>query len=676
MVLLGALPAVTGALVAYLLWPSPPATAPLRLALARAGVLVGGLAGISVEALSAFRALAAPAVVALWTLATLVAVAAVVRRVRSGLPRTDLRARLRGHWQRAGRVERILGAALAGLLLAELVIALRSPPNNFDSQTYHLPRIEHWVVQRDLAFYPSSIVRQLAMTPGAEYLLLHLRLLTGGDQLYNLVQWCAGVGGLLLASRIAAQFGGAPRAQLLTAFLVGTTPLVGLEATSTQTDLVLAAWVAALATLVLDELRRRTPAGNLGLLGAVAGMTALTKANGLLAVGPLLLVWFIAQVRQGFPRALGAGLAVTALAALVCGPFFYRVDEVYHNPLGPDYLRDSISMTRHDPPAVLVNALRIGQTALQTPVAALNNAAASGIERLSRSIGVNPDDPSITYDDSTFPSLAWPPDEDRVSFPVQGTLILLGAGFVLVRPGRRVPPGQIVAVRAYAAVFFAVVLGYVDTVKWQPWGNRLILFVLVLGAPLAGLWLDAVLDRRPALGAASALSRSHSPQSQPQPQPQPQPRPRPRLGQRIAALSAVVSLLAGGGAGWLAVSYGWPRRLVGSGSVFTEGDVQARFQRRPGWQAGYTWAAAAVRASGAHRVGLVQGYNTWEYPWWVLLPEDDIVSLRSLKPGIPPPRPDTMDAIVCVSSTALCQRYTPRGWTMSMRDGIGYALPG
>ncbi|HKT01246.1 MAG TPA: hypothetical protein VJT31_17105, partial [Rugosimonospora sp.] len=130
-----------------------------------------------------------------------------------------------------------------------------------------------------------------------------------------------------------------------------------------------------------------------------------------------------------------------------------------------------------------------------------------------------------------------------------------------------------------------------------------------------------------------------------------------------------------GCAGLLAVGYGWPRRLVGPGSVFTVTDLQARFQRRPQWLPDYEWAAAAVRASGARRVGLVQGYDTWEYPWWLLLPHTDIVSLRTLQPGLPAADPRSVGAVLCVSSTRLCDTFVPTGWTTRMRDGIGYALP-
>src|SRR5207253_1002642 len=105
---------------------------------------------------------------------------------------------------------------------------------------------------------------------------------------------------------------------------------------------------------------------------------------------------------------------------------------------------------------------------------------------------------------------------------------------------------------------------------------------------------------------------------------------RPALARRAGAWVATAAVLVSCAAGWLAVGYGWPRRLVGHHSVFAVGDMQARFQRRPEWLADYEWVAGAVRASGARRVGLVQGYDTWEYPWWLLLRGDDIVSLRSL----------------------------------------------
>lgn len=668
--LLGVLPAATYALVAYALRPATPVFAPLRLALIRAALVVAGAAAVLVEALSLVDGLTRPALLAFWSATVPLAAAVALRRYRRD--RRDGRdaaaARTRAAWTALHRSERLLVLGLYVLLLAELILALASPPNNYDSQTYHLPKIEHWVVQHDVRFFPTEIHRQVTMAPGAEYLLLHLRLLTGGDALYNLLQYGAGVLCVLAASRIAGQLGGSRRAQLLAGFVVGTAPIVALESTSTQTDLVAAAWVGCLATLVLDELRRRTSARNLLLLGTATGLVTLTKATGLLATGPLALMWGVAQLRRRsrpplwtVVRAACGALLILGCATVIAGPYLARVDAEFGNPLGPDYLRASVSLQRHDPAALLVNALRIGYTALDTPARPLDRAVAAGINRVTRAVGVDPNDRAITFVDTTFPTAnGLSLSEDTAPLPVAGALILLGAGFLLVRPGRRVPAEHAVATRAYAAAFWVNVASYVFTIKWQPWGNRLMLYLVMLGAPLAGLWLDAVLRRTP----GRTPSRSAQPARSAQP------------WRWVAAGLAGVAIVVSGCAGWTAVGYGWPRRLVGPHSVFTQSAMATRFQHRPDWQADFEWAAGAVRASGAHRVGLVQGPDTWEYPWWVLLPGRDILALQSVLPGLPPARPDQIDALVCQSDEKSCAALAPQGWRVHLRpEGIGYALP-
>jgi hypothetical protein len=74
-------------------------------------------------------------------------------------------------------------------------------------------------------------------------------------------------------------------------------------------------------------------------------------------------------------------------------------------------------------------------------------------------------------------------------------------------------------------------------------------------------------------------------------------------------------------------------------------------------------------------VGLVQGEDTWEYQWWVLLPGRDIVAMQSVLPGLAPARPDQVDALVCQAAEATCASFARPGWQVHERDGIGYAVP-
>src|SRR5207302_6640370 len=137
---------------AYAVRPAGPAFAPVRLALVRSAVLVGAGAAVAVEALSAAHELTRPALVVLWSVGSLAALVPAIRRYAAPPALPSLRPYL-------------LVLPLLGLFLAELLIALWYPPNNYDSQTYHLPKIEHWVVQRDVSFYPTAIHRQLSMAP-------------------------------------------------------------------------------------------------------------------------------------------------------------------------------------------------------------------------------------------------------------------------------------------------------------------------------------------------------------------------------------------------------------------------------------------------------------------------------------------------------------------------------
>ncbi|SCE88008.1 Dolichyl-phosphate-mannose-protein mannosyltransferase [Micromonospora coriariae] len=707
------------------------AVAPLRLAVVRTAVLTGTYAVLVVELLGALHALTRPAIVAAWLLFLAAAAtaaglrwrqvtrlaqpaAAAPRPVAVGAavpagtgpeapaPPADDNGAGRDHaprwvgrtpagllsvavdaWRTAGRGERLLAGTVGGLVLLQLLVALVAEPNNFDSQTYHLPKVEHWVAQGDLDFWATAIHRQVTIPPGAEYLLLHLRLLTGGDQLYNLVQWAAGVVCLLVAARITAQLGGGRRAQLITAFVLASTPMVVLQATSTQTDLVCAAWVACAATVVLDGLRRRTGWGTVLALGAATGLTAVTKTSGLIALGPLLVLWGMAQLRLaltdgrapadatavrgvrrsrpagGVARTVGGSALILLVAALVVGPFLARVTAEFGHPLGPPRLRESIPMERHDPQSILVNALRIGHTAFDTPLAPLRRVGAEAIIDGADLIGVDPQDRAITFGREVFPEPAWYPDEDRVAFPIAGVLALIGAAVALVRP-RRIDPGQAGQMRGYAAVVLATVLLHTAMIKWQPWGNRLLLYALVLAVPLAGLWLDALLRRH---SGAAADRRGTG-----------------RGRRSVATVAAVTVLATSALAGVLALSYGFPRRLVGSGSVFTTSDWDTRFLRRPQWADEFRWAAAAVHDSGARRIGLVEQNDNWEYPWWLLLRQPDrrspdLVALQSVLPERPPANPTSVDAIVCTGSQPACAKLVPAGWRLEFRGYVGYALP-
>ncbi|GIJ65157.1 hypothetical protein [Virgisporangium ochraceum] len=690
-----ALPLVTFALTVYAVRPVTPARAPRRLAVARASVLVGTFGVLTVEGLSAVGRLTTGGVVAVWVAAVAAAgVGAWFRKGRgdghSPSPRTggardvvarwvaDLRDRLRG----LPGFERVVLAAIVVLVAAELVLALFSPPNTYDSQTYHLPRIEQWAQRGSVDLFPTGVRRQITYPPGAEFLLLHLRLLTGVDTLYNLLQWSAGVLCLLLVTRLAAQLGVGRRGQLLAALVAGSVPMMVLQASSTQTDLAVAAWVACVATLALDGVGRvplrRPDLATVLLLGAATGLVTLTKATGGLLAGPFLVWWTLAQARRvwwppeatqlseealpageagaggrsvrrrtaGLARVALAAVGIIAVAGVISGPQFARMIETFGHPLGPPNMRETLTMQRHDPASLLINGLRQAHTALEIPVPPVNRWVAARIVDLAEALGRDPNDPKTTFFEQTFPDESWYPSEDKAALPLHALLIGVGVALAAVRGWR---PGGDRRLLVYSAAIAVAALGYAVAFKWQPWGNRLLLFIVVVGAPLAGAWLGSVFERQ------AALTRS----------------PKRSLRPAVAALLVVATC-----AGMLSAVYGHPRRLVGGGSVFVRDDLSARFAMRPEWLASYRKAAADVNARNPRRVGLVSTVDGWEYPFYYMLDAPVLRSMQSSEPSkLKPATWEDVDAMVCAGPTWFCYQYIHASWTFWSDETVSYGLP-
>jgi 4-amino-4-deoxy-L-arabinose transferase-like glycosyltransferase len=642
-----ALPVVTFVLTLYAVRPVASAVGPVRLAAARAAVLAGAFGVASVELLSALGWLTGAGVLVAWAVALGAAAAAARWRQRrdGALPSIALRERVRS-WRGD---ERAIAAAVLVLVGAELVLALASPPNTYDSQTYHLPRIEHWAWQGSVGFYPTGIHRQITYPPGAEFLLLHLRLLTGVDTLYNLLQWGSGVLCLVLVTRLAAQLGVPRRGQLLSALVVASVPMVVLQSSSTQTDLVAAAWVTCVTTLVLDGVGRtplrRPDVPTALLIGGATGLIVISKPTGGLLAGPLLVWWTLAQLRRGWPRRRAVGLlagavGLVAVAALaLSGPQFVRMYETFGSPLGPGYVRGTLSMQRHDPGSIVVNALRIAHTALEVPAPPVNRWTADRVTGFAHLLGRDPGDPRTTFYGQAFPDESWYPHEDKAALPLHALLLLIGAGAATTRGARAGGDRRLLV---YVGALTVALLAYAVIFKWQPWGNRLLLFTVVAAGPLSGAWLHGVFSR----GRAWA--------------------------RRVSVAAVVLAVVAG----ILSVAYGYPRRLVGADSALTRSELDARFAVRPGWLAGYERAAAAVNATGARRVGLVLTNDAWEYPWHYLLTARDLRSLQSPVPDkLPPATASEVDAIVCTGPFWFCRPFAPPGWAYTQDGEVAWAVP-
>ena len=571
-------------------------------------VLFALLAAGLTEALSALGALAYTPLVAAWTLIAAGALVAL-RWTKRGC-RAERAPAARDAWPLLG----LAGAVLLFLLGLGLVAA----PNNWDSLTYHLPRAMRWLQSHSVAHYATDCTRQNMYPPLSEYFVAQIMCLTGADRGVNVVQACGLLGCAVAASLLTRRLRGRPWAQALAAVFVVTAPTAVLQATSPKNDLLAAFFLLSAAYFAFELCEHRVPKSESALLfGAALALALLTKATAYVFAAPLILaVAIVCFARQGrgavFVR-VGA-----PLAALVLGlnaPPLLRNWESYGVLLGPPGATNELPT-----PAALasVMARNLGLHAFvpQFPGRWRLPGLLEATHRAA--LGLDLNDPRTTWPLASFalpklPSL----HEDDAGCPIHVALIGLALLALATRRRRQIAPILYASGLVLAFVLFSAAL------RWQPWGVRLMIPLVLAGAPLAARMLEECgpWTRRVAI---------------------------------VGLVAAAVPCLL-----WNA-----SRPACGPQSVFSTPRERQYFVNRAALGAPYAAALERIAALKPRVVGLALSEDSFEYPLWRFverrLPGARLVTLQ-MDARVPPHEPRQPWVAFCASSQHAA-RLLASGW--------------
>jgi hypothetical protein len=555
---------------------------------------------------------------------------------------------------------KLMAGVSFGIALVLGLIAVLTPSTNYDSLTYHLPRVMHWLQNQSVAHYPTSDTRQLESGPWAAFVLANLCLLTGSDRLVNLVQWWAMLTGAIGASLLAEQLlaplfaGGrlltrpettppkdaAPlhsagardaanaavrqRLAALTALLVVTLPTGIVQSITTQNDYVVASWVVCLVVLGLEWMRRP---GNFWLaLGAALALAlgVLSKVTFLVYTAPFLLMGGLLGARNSFRRWLvRLVLLCVAAIALLAGPHLWRNQALFGSPFGSRYM---FALQRNAEVSLGV----VGSNALRN----LSLHAATGWEPLTRGLnrllalahrltGRDLNDRRTTIVNATFAFQTGFPINDNLTGDFHHLLLILLALLTWAFPKvRRLYPCRLPWLLAgLVGLSFLLFCAYL---RWQPWHARFHLPYFLLLLPVAGV----------------ALALAWPPW--------------------------LVRLAAGGLVGLAVPCLGWNRSrplLTGSEFVFQPREQQY-FLQVPKLYVPAAQAAGDIVAADCQAVGLqarhdfFAGLDELEYPTWVLLRNRGFrgrlhhVGFTNESLGLPGARVADLDAVIAPTAAA------------------------
>ncbi|MGF1539377.1 MAG: ArnT family glycosyltransferase [Pleurocapsa sp.] len=562
-----------------------------RKAILSASVIVGIFIVTTTELLSLFYWFNFATVLLAWSLFNLSLFIVVIRQ-------KDQRQLLSNFTKAAYLLPKQLTWFLSLLLLAIItiaaivgVISVVAPPNTWDSMTYHMSRVVHWIQNRSVAHYPTYNLPQLFHPPFAEFAITHLQILSNSDRYANLVQWFSAIGSAIGVSLIAKELNANQRGQIFAAVFAATIPMGILQASSTQNDYMVTFWLVCLVYYILLSFKTKSKVHIFWFIGASLGLGILTKSSAYLYGFPFM-VWFSLVYFNRHAWRWHAwqtiGLTTASAIALNIGHYWRNFD-LFNSFLGtPKNFAVAYKIEVISLPTFLSNVVRnlglhldiVRTLKLEQFITPITGIANKLILIFHDFLGVDMFDPRTTADSySGIPGISF--DENVAGNPLHFFVVLSVFFYFLLRKKLRKDYQLLI----YQLVTIACFLMLCLMLKIQIYQSRHHLAIFVLLAPVVGIILESI--------------------------------PLQKIANAIAILLIMASLP------W--VFQNKFRPIMAEANIFNLSRIEQYFINRPQLQEPYVQAAETILSTECKNIGLSLGDGTsvgneyWEYPLWVLL---------------------------------------------------------
>ena len=616
--------------------------AAVRESILFAGVTFGVILTLVTELLSLFHALMFWALFISWILIAITAGAvALIIPPMSRRPLSGWRSSI-GECSTVA-VFRVAAPVITGISALTALIGLLSAPSNWDSMTYHLARVMHWMQNASVDHFPSNYHPQLYHGPFAEFVILHLQILTQGDRLAFGVQWASMIGCIGVASLIAKRLDANVAGQMLTAIFIVTLPMGILQAQSTQNSYVLSFFIlgAIEAVFRLRQTEEKHWFGPTLLAGSCFGLALLTKGTAFAIAAPIGLWWLLEVSKKPRWVRLRCITVLLLIVAVLNGSHMARNIGVFHSPLIPSAEAGSYRVDSMTPALLASNVFRHLALQIWLPTRSCAAGLQSLINHLYTQLLVDPNDPRITCSGHAFVLRRSIIDEDVSGSPFHFAVMLAAAAIAARRVIRQRPSPTD---RDQLLLLGNALIGFVlfcSTIKWMWYNVRLELpFFLIAAAPTATIIAKVIKPRG------------------------------------VELLAIALSLLA---IPYVVANPGHP--LFGRHSIFLHSREEQYFVNNPSLLTSYQSAMTIITDRHASPIGFAAD-GGWEYPIWVMYKArtgqwPHVVDV----PGTAFPR-DSIDpsaqglqSIICVGGDLTASVFKSRNGAIKSFGAIHVILP-
>jgi hypothetical protein len=580
----------------------------------RAAVISGAYGVLSIEILSLPDAVTLAALTIAWSLPLLGTYIAL-----GFLWRRDRRFRLPAFTIPEGSFDRALLLGIVLVLIITALVAWVTPPQTWDSLNYHMSKVAHWAQNNSVKPYASGVTVQNSLPPGAEFNILHLYVLSGGDRLSNFVEWFAMVGSLVAVALAAKKLGAGESEQILSVVFAVTLPMGIVQASSTMNDYVVAFWVVCAAVETLLLMQDRLHFTNILMLSGAAGLAILTKPTAYPYLFPFaLLAAYMIFKKGGWKKLLGYSSLAIGLVVLINAGHFLRTVDLYGTPFPEAQINRHANQMRNLK-GLTSNTIRNTSLHLGTPSPHLNKAMAIAINKIHEWLNIDVNDPGTTAF-TKFRLKKPSTNEITAGNSAQMWLLITALGLLLFRR-QRLPK----SIALYSIVIILTYLTFAFLFKWEPFASRFHLPFFILAAPVVGLILSRTLTSRIVY---------------------------------LIGLALLVLCLP-----WLLSIQSRPLVPDASstvGSILNESREVLYFAAEPGYRSPYVDLTTRIIAEGCTSIALAISGSGAEYPFWVLLgaPRGEL-QIEWLVSGTPSAAYKDNDFKACA---VICDNTCPSEW--------------
>ncbi len=378
----------------------------------------------------------------------------------------------------------VLVSVLFFLLL--FIQGILYPPNNWDSMTYHMARIAHWVMNESVYPYPTHIYRQIYQPPLSEWIIAQVCILNKADYFANAIQLIFLIASLGVINQIMLLWNQSKRRRMIAICIAFTTPSVFMQATSTQNDIVVSFFLLSTIFFLIDYFKRFNISSAI-YIGLAIGFAIVTKGTALVYIIPIIgfclfFLWKAFLKKQlNFGEFLPHFFLIATLSIAIAFPHFYRNYELSGDIFGASddhYFNKNITLK-----STGLNLLKNIANHASTPITSdLTNQI---VEKTHLTLKIPINDENYSYKGIHFKLNTWHHNEDEVSNFLQ---ILLFAGVLLfvILNWKRIEP-----LIKFSALFCLLAFCLFSfLLKWQPWHIRLQVPLFMMASITISLYLD------------------------------------------------------------------------------------------------------------------------------------------------------------------------------------------